>query len=1039
MEIVDPFELAERLVDRPESLVLLDQNRLFGGVLNSRTGTLQATWRLLFHARLDLALRDRMKQPDWTPESIRQRLNRLGILEFQEARRVLQQDHQLGSMEDGEVYCEIVAQYLERRYFCPEELLWFFPSLRNTRRIANLFEEDVDAERICQATRMEADLSPTSPSDRPVIVPPAGRWSAWSKWIVSKFGFAFRKRAEEARSIGNFARSALLQGRVEGIDAARRDLGHLVSRLRGALLLTDEECLAWHEGLEALVRPSDQDYWSPEARILHELQTIAMDYEKGLYAIDLVEWVLWAFRRPLRRKLPLARQVSALWKLRRARKLVRHTQVPLNERERVASLLLQGIKGQEAILRGQLTPVITGALHEVDLQPVHLPERVARDKVVGELIDRVISRGFISFSDVRDVLARGQLKLADLSGPTEMFRGDQLLRADRRFAEVLDGIYRRAEFYLRWLQRLSSLFFGTVTLRFVTLFAIIPFGGGYLLLEFLQHVLQPNLRRFGFPPFNLMTWPLLVGVGSLILLLMHSAGFRSQVVNFLLRVGRRFRRLLHDLPRYLLALGPVRWVIQSPLMRFFRRRLLEATIVSLIALPVGKSLGFSRFDNYEFAGAVFCLVAMVFNTSVGHGLRESLGNLFVYLRSLIWFDVLLGMLRLVVEIFRLLAAGFERLLYSIDEWMRFNQRESKPRFAVKIVFGVVWYYVSYVARFVFSLLLEPQINPLKHFPTVTVAHKLILPMLPSVSSVLMQGLSISKTQSYQLATAIISGIPGIFGFLVWEFKENWRMYQSNRPKEFKPIIVGAHGENALRLLRPGFHSGTLPKLFRRLRSAIATGATQRRAQLHRELHEVEESLRRSIDRELIALLRGAPFKSFSGDLIVRVSAGVQRIEVRIGLATETPSPFEFALEEHAGKLLARVLDLGWVAQLSENEREAFACALLGWYHLADVSWVHEQLVKQFPVSDPCYQIVEGGLHVWSESEPEELVRYIRTDNGDLEPLLPQNPRHRWPILFAGSIDLTHAPLSWEQWVSVWNQDRPSIKRLIDWTLLPMHR
>jgi hypothetical protein len=209
--------------------------------------------------------------------------------------------------------------------------------------------------------------------------------------------------------------------------------------------------------------------------------------------------------------------------------------------------------------------------------------------------------------------------------------------------------------------------------------------------------------------------------------------------------------------------------------------------------------------------------------------------------------------------------------------------------------------------------------------------------------------------------------------------------------------------------------------------------------LHRELHEVEESLRRSIDRELIALLRGAPFKSFSGDLIVRVSAGVQRIEVRIGLATETPSSFEFALEEHAGKLLARVLDLGWVAQLSENEQEAFACALLGWYHLADVSWVHEQLVKQFPVSEPCYQIVEGGLHVWSGSEPEELVRYIRTDSGDLEPQLPQNPRHRWPILFAGSIDLTHAPLSWEQWVSVWNQDRPSIKRLIDWTLLPMHR
>ena len=62
-------------------------------------------------------------------------------------------------------------------------------------------------------------------------------------------------------------------------------------------------------------------------------------------------------------------------------------------------------------------------------------------------------------------------------------------------------------------------------------------------------------------------------------------------------------------------------------------------------------------------------------------------------------------------------------------------------------------------------------------------------------------------------------IPGIFGFLVWELKENWRLYAANRPKGLQPMIIGSHGETMGRLLEPGFHSGTIPKLFAKLRRA----------------------------------------------------------------------------------------------------------------------------------------------------------------------------------------------------------------------------
>ncbi len=61
-----------------------------------------------------------------------------------------------------------------------------------------------------------------------------------------------------------------------------------------------------------------------------------------------------------------------------------------------------------------------------------------------------------------------------------------MLRADRKLATALDGVYRRGEFYLRWMQRLSSLGFGTGVGRFLTRFAVVPFGGAFVTLAFMH-------------------------------------------------------------------------------------------------------------------------------------------------------------------------------------------------------------------------------------------------------------------------------------------------------------------------------------------------------------------------------------------------------------------------------------------------------------------------------------------------------------------------------------------------------------------------
>src|SRR5262249_48934852 len=93
--------------------------------------------------------------------------------------------------------------------------------------------------------------------------------------------------------------------------------------------------------------------------------------------------------------------------------------------------------------------------------------------------------------DLRDAVSRNNLRLPDLSGPAEFFRGDRIIRANRRLPIALDGVYRRGEFYLRWLQRISSLAFRTAIGRALVLYLLLPFGGAFLALEGVQHILNP--------------------------------------------------------------------------------------------------------------------------------------------------------------------------------------------------------------------------------------------------------------------------------------------------------------------------------------------------------------------------------------------------------------------------------------------------------------------------------------------------------------------------------------------------------------------
>src|SRR6185436_13785233 len=70
----------------------------------------------------------------------------------------------------------------------------------------------------------------------------------------------------------------------------------------------------------------------------------------------------------------------------------------------------------------------------------------------------------------------------------EFVAGDPLLRTDRLLASRVDGVYQRGPFYLRWLQRLSSLAYGTHYGRLLTKFLFLPFGLSFLTLMAVEEV-----------------------------------------------------------------------------------------------------------------------------------------------------------------------------------------------------------------------------------------------------------------------------------------------------------------------------------------------------------------------------------------------------------------------------------------------------------------------------------------------------------------------------------------------------------------------
>lgn len=960
---------------------------------------LTLTWRRLFRARVREAVRRALAR---NPEVAVARVEAIGRVEFEEARSVLRKDGYLFP-DDGEadVYAAFAAVFLELSLFAPALRGASFPAVEVPDAAEAVFANDVDAPALWDATRPLGAPNPPPPEPDPNQEDDSadseateGTGDAGPPAHPDLPGHArARERSLSARAKavsekGNNVRAALLWAReAKGVPpeaaetaraAARAELKHLANRLQKALFVRKGEAELWADALGPLLRPAADGFWSPEARMLFDLQKVCLDHEREVFRLEPLGWLLSRGRRPLKRPLPHLREVTMSNHLRAAARRLPSVQITREERARLDGLLRPALHRAEDALRERFRPRVDEALASTWVRPQGVAERVAYHKLVEELLDQLVGRGFSTLGDLRDFASRSNLKMPDLAEASEFFHGDRLLAADRALAERLDGVYRPGEVYLRWFQRFSALAFGTPVGRFVTLFIALPYGGAYVALKGLEEIVTVStkvLEMLGkFVPTHVTEvhlhtvnpWSILL-LGSVALGAINYVRFRAEVIRTVIQVARGLRGLFVDLPTWLLNSPLLLRLVQTPPVQAVWRFVLKP---GLVAAPIwGAARLLAGGAAAQWAGAfAFIGAAAVFNTRAGMTLEEvvvdAIGRAF---RSLA-FDVIPGLFRLIMSLFEDMLGWVEKLIYAVDEWLRFRSGQSAAVLAVKALLGMGWAVLAYLIRIYVNLLIEPQINPIKHFPVVTVSHKVILPLSIKLTLLGTAVLTpfLGKDLALFVAGANVLLLPGVFGFLAWELKSNWRLYEANRPARLVPVMVGSHGETVVGLLRPGFHSGTLPKQFTRFRRARRAGL-DKSALKHREaLHHVEEALRRFVDRDLAALL--AESRAFGGVGVqagsIRLATNRVRMELPAG-AFEAPA-LTIDFEERPGFLAAGVSQTGWLAHLTDEQRNVLNAALLG---LFTMSGVERLQTPGGPVNDPeAVRLTDHDLSwsAWSE-------------------------------------------------------------------------
>jgi hypothetical protein len=166
------------------------------------------------------------------------------------------------------------------------------------------------------------------------------------------------------------------------------------------------------------------------------------------------------------------------------------------------------------------------------------------------------------------------------------------------------------------------------------------------------------------------------------------------------------------------------------------------------------------------------------------------------------------------------------------------------------------------------------------------------------------------------------------------------------------------------------------------------------------LRSVEESLRRFVDRDMLALLQLSPEWHKQPLTVGAVSLAGNQVRIELRHPDYATPPLRLAIAEEDGLLAACVEEPGWLDRLAPTERRTLDQAIAGLYKLAGVDLVVE------PGEVP--------------PEPKPAAEHIteRLCDPAALPLRNGTVEGNGRCVVFGTVALT-----WAQWVDWWRRDR----------------
>ncbi len=797
----------------------------------------------------------------------------------------------------------------------------------------------------------------------------------------------------------------------------------------------DKEAL--QEMIQQLVTvPLDTSTGRQFAALLKSVQRSYLDREREFYATRLFRWLKSFGRKNIKIKLQNHGYIRSLYYLQDAQKKLDFLEIPEETKEKWLEVLRSATEQLEEEIREIFGRRILMAMDNAHFRPANHRERIARIKIRDELLDIIIKRGKFNFSDVRDVISRNDMRIKDPSWKELLF-GDQLIQLDKEFGKVFYEVYRKSEFYLRWLQRLTSFSFGTPTGRWIFRYVLTPFGGAAILLAALEHlIIHPIYEKLlGYTDsIDVMTPFLIFLTGGLLFLIIHTETGALIFKQILGGIANSIRFLFMESPRWVLKQQKIqgilkhrnayltyRWLFLPLLSGLLLGTTLYFFLSYIANLWMGIIKPISSIDWWfwlakewpyyykiiiefysiklvwwQFVAFWFVISQFFINVSIG----RAIWDWFSYRLIAFWYKVrdqwVIGIVQLIMAFFQQLLISLDYVIYRVDDLLRFHQDEGKYIIFFKAIGQVVWSFITYIIRFLINLVVEPQINPIKHFPVVTISHKIIIPYSILVLNFMRNGGFSGWTIA--VVTLIFQfALPGISGFLAWEFRENWKEFSANKPEHYVPVRVGSHGETVDALLRRGFHSGTLPKLYEKFYHACNKEFIQydreRIRHIEEKLHHVRLDLKVFLEREFLSALQSREelrekFQHFSHEKIIVGQNHIDLYFVLAGLEEkEGAYRWRLRLELESGWLLADLQELERPPEdsplrFSSEERELVNYDLVSFLFKSGVRLVRGKLEKQlafyhrdYEVAPPALRDLPKYAEYWVKRE-QVIVRLI---------------------------------------------------------------